>query len=206
MRTKTCTKCGLDKEVNAENFGKRASSKDGFAHECKTCKAERDRKYREANKERLSALGKEHYQKNREKVKARSRKYYENNREHVIARGYEYKKRRLKEDPVYRMRESVSNSIYCALFRKDFKGTKRSSVWSVLPYTPEQLKEHLEAQFDEYMAWDNYGDYWHIDHIYPQSLLPYDSLEHENFQKCWALENLQPLEAIENMKKSNKII
>jgi len=45
-----------------------------------------------------------------------------------------------------------------------------------------------------------------VDHIYPQSLLPYDSYDDPNFQKCWALENLQPLEAIENLKKSNKII
>jgi len=74
-----------------------------------------------------------------------------------------------------------------------------------LPYTQEQLKEHLENQFDSKMTWDNYGTYWHIDHIYPQSLLPYDSLEHPNFQKCWALENLRPLEAKANIKKGNKV-
>jgi 5-methylcytosine-specific restriction endonuclease McrA len=56
------------------------------------------------------------------------------------------------------------------------------------------------------MTWDNYGSYWHVDHIYPHSKLPYDSMDHPNFLKAWALNNLQPLEAIENMKKSNKIL
>jgi hypothetical protein len=31
-------------------------------------------------------------------------------------------------------------------------------------------------------------------------------LKDENFQKCWALDNLQPLEAIENLKKGNRVL
>lgn len=205
MSTKTCTKCGLDKQVNAENFHKRSSSKDGFAHECKVCKSKRDSQYRKDNKEILSDNAKSFYQRNKEKIKSKTRKYYRDNKEKIIKREYEYKKRRLKNDHAYRMRESVSNSIYCALFRKEHKGTKSSSCWSKLPYTPEELKEHLESQFDEHMTWDNYGYYWHIDHIYPQSLLPYDSLDHENFMLVWDLKNLRPLNAIENMSKGNEI-
>ena len=45
---------------------------------------------------------------------------------------------------------------------------------------------------------------WQIDHIISQSKLPYTSMSDDNFNKCWALENLQPLEAIANIKKSNK--
>ena len=61
------------------------------------------------------------------------------------------------------------------------------------------------------MAWDNYGGRtedprktWHIDHIIPHSSFNYISLEDTEFQKCWALENLRPLEKIENMKKGNR--
>ena len=105
-------------------------------------------------------------------------------------------------DPSYKLRTNVSRAI-----RYGLSGDKGgSNTFEHLPYTPKQLREHLEAQFDEHMTWENYGDYWHVDHIYPQSLLPYDSYDDPNFQKCWALENLQPLEAIENLKKSNKII
>lgn len=41
--------------------------------------------------------------------------------------------------------------------------------------------------------------------IYPQSLLQYTSMLEENFNKCWALSNLRPLEATINVKKSNKV-
>ena len=100
------------------------------------------------------------------------------------------------------MRNNVSGQIRNAL--KKNKTSKNSPTWSKLPYTPLQLKEHLEKQFDSNMTWGNYGSYWHIDHVIPQSLLLYDSMEHPNFIKCWSLSNLQPLEAKENMSKGNK--
>jgi len=111
--------------------------------------------------------------------------------------------RRLKNSS-YRLRRRVSSCIANTMAKRGV--SKDHPTWVALPYTPEQLKEHLQAQFDEYMTWENYGEYWNIDHIYPQSRLPYDSLEHPNFLKCWSLENLQPLEKIENIKKSNKIL
>ena len=112
-------------------------------------------------------------------------------------------KRRMYNDKVFNLRYRVSNAVNKALKKQN--AIKNNSTWKVLPYTPQQLKEHLENQFNDKMNWENYGIYWNIDHIYPQSLLPYDSLEHPNFLKCWCLENLQPLEKIENIKKSNKI-
>ena len=61
------------------------------------------------------------------------------------------------------------------------------------------------------MNWNNHGvanmnrRTWNIDHIIPQSSLPYNSMEEENFQKCWALENLRPMESFANLRKSNHI-
>lgn len=31
-------------------------------------------------------------------------------------------------------------------------------------------------------------------------------MDHPNFQKCWALENLRPLEALENIRKGDKLL
>jgi predicted transcriptional regulator len=83
---------------------------------------------------------------------------------------------------------------------------KSGSCMAYLPFSIQQLKEHLESKFDEKMNWDNYGSYWDVDHIYPQSLLQYDNMQHENFLKTWSLDNLQPLSKIENIKKSNKLM
>ena len=89
-----------------------------------------------------------------------------------------------------------------ALDRND--GSKQGeSVLQYLPYTIEQLKEHLESQFVEGMSWENRAE-WDIDHVKPQSLLPYDNMTHPNFQECWALSNLQPLWAADNRSKGNK--
>ena len=39
---------------------------------------------------------------------------------------------------------------------------------------------------------------WQIDHIIPQSDLPYTSMTDYNFRRCWALENLRPFSAKQN--------
>jgi 5-methylcytosine-specific restriction endonuclease McrA len=60
------------------------------------------------------------------------------------------------------------------------------------------------------MNWDNYGKYnkdkmtWQIDHKIPQSKLPFKSFDDDNFRKLWALDNLQPLETVANIKKGNR--
>ena len=46
---------------------------------------------------------------------------------------------------------------------------------------------------------------WNIDHIIPQSRFSYDSLDHPDFLKCWALENLRPIEILENIRKSDTV-
>lgn len=53
------------------------------------------------------------------------------------------------------------------------------------------------------MSWDNYGE-WHIDHKIPDCKFNYISVNDKEFQKCWALKNLQPLWAIENLRKGSK--
>jgi len=81
--------------------------------------------------------------------------------------------------------------------------TRSKTVFSKLGYSVEDLKLHIEKQFKDDMSWDNYGQ-WHIDHIIPRSWTPYTSIEDENFLKCWALSNLQPLWAKENLSKQNR--
>lgn len=61
----------------------------------------------------------------------------------------------------------------------------------MLPYTPSDLKVHLEALFVPGMTWNNYGKAWHIDHIVPQSL--FDMTNPVEIAKCWDLTNLMPL-------------
>lgn len=59
---------------------------------------------------------------------------------------------------------------------------------------------HLERQFSPGMSWANYGR-WHIDHDTPVARFNFDSAEHPEFKACWALTNLKPLWARDNLSK-----
>jgi len=183
---KKCSTCKIERPF--ELFGKSKRYKDGFKSQCKICTREYAAKYRKENKQKTLDYAAEYRRQNKEKNQKKKAEYQRNRRQ---------------TDPAYKMRNNVSVSIHKAL--KAREKNKTGSVWEALPYSSKQLCEHLEAQFDEHMSWDNHGSYWHVDHIYPQSLLPYDNYEDPNFQKCWALENLRPLEATMNVRKSNKI-
>lgn len=115
-----------------------------------------------------------------------------------------WKASKIKTNITYKLRANISGQLRRALksrcLTKDGK-----SIMSILNYTADDLRKHLEGQFykDPNMSWDNYGTYWHIDHIKPQALFIFDSMEHEECKACWELSNLQPLEAKANMLKSD---
>ena len=120
-----------------------------------------------------------------------------------------YRNRRLTTDPAYKLRSNISKIIWQAL-----KGNKNGrSIVKYIAYSFEELKNHIESKFEFWMTWENWGKYikktwddnnsltwsWQLDHIIPQSDLLYISMEDDNFKKCWALSNLRPLSAKQNL-------
>jgi len=182
-----CDVCGSEKEEKRQ---------------CKNCKQIYDQKrYQENRAERLISQ-KKYNQENSSEILKYQNEYYKNHLDKILLRQSKYKKEMYMLNVAYKLRAVCSSMIYQAM-----KSSKNnSSILDYLPYTMDELKAHLESKFDDNMAWDNYGVYWQIDHIIPQSKLLYTSMESENFKKCWALENLQPLEAVANRKKHDKII
>jgi len=111
----------------------------------------------------------------------------------------EYYRQLRRESPKYRLDCNMGTAIYQALREK-----KEGCRWEVLVgYTLKDLMKHLENQFNDKMNWNDYGSYWHVDHIKPRSLFKYTSPEDLEFKECWSLENLQPLEKTANFRKSN---
>lgn len=111
-------------------------------------------------------------------------------------------------DPVKKLKHNVSTAIRDGIKRCG-SSKKGNKTFDHLPYTPKELKEHLESQFESWMSWDNYGGRndseektWHIDHIKPQNSFIFTSLKDDQFQECWSLENLRPLEKKENMRRA----
>jgi hypothetical protein len=101
--------------------------------------------------------------------------------------------------PKYKLHSSISKGV-----RRSLKfGNKEGPVFSLLEYTRREVFIHIESLFTDGMSWDNIGE-WHIDHIRPIASFDFDSTDHPDFKKCWALNNLQPLWAADNMSKRNK--
>lgn len=205
--TKVCNACGVEKHHSCYHRTKR--TKQGLVHKCKECWRKSYRKPLEQMKQKGVRLNTETHKwcSSCSQLLLREGNFY-NHKSSADGLSYRCKAchsraevKRRNKDPNYKLRSNVSRAIRGMLAGKQ----KSGSCLSYLPYSFQQLREHLESQFDDQMSWENYGSYWDLDHIYPHSLLPYDSMEHPNFAKCWALENLQPLEKMENIKKSNKV-
>jgi hypothetical protein len=82
---------------------------------------------------------------------------------------------------------------------------KYGHYFEILQYSPEELSIHLENQFTEGMTWENYGE-WHVDHKLPITVFNFQEIGDNEFMRCWGLDNLQPMWADENIRKSNKIL
>jgi len=137
---------------------------------------------------------------NKEKCNRWIKRWRMENQEKCRKAKNRYNKRKYK-DPQFRLTQTIRSHICRSL-----RGKKDGEHWETLVnFTLKDLIKHLEAQFDKNMNWDNYGPYWHVDHIIPISWFVFKKPEDIGFKMCWDLENLQPLEKIKNLKKGNKL-
>lgn len=207
---KTCRKCGVGQDetrfyfTSSKKTTRRATCIDCYKqyHTNNIIRIKAQIKaYREVNRELLSARNRT------EKRREQNRRSCRNNRAKINLR----ERNKRKQDPVWRLRKYIGSKITRALASNG--SHKNMSFLKAVPYTMKELKVHLEKQFEPWMTWVNHGPYnrktwddndpttwkWSLDHIIPQSDLPYTSMTDDNFKKCWALSNLRPLSAKQNL-------
>lgn len=186
----TCTKCKIPQDIS--QFGKDKYQKSGLNGHCNTCR----KVYCERVKDAKREYDKTYYQLHKKKIDKRHNKYKQDLK---------------KKNPTYKIYCNISSAIRNEL-HKNNSSKNNASCLDFLPYSIQTLREHLEKQFEPWMNWSNYGSLsnkmrtWQIDHIIPRAAFQYKSMDCEEFRECWALENLRPLEAKENVIKGNKII
>lgn len=189
---KNCLSCNIEKDLNKINFRicKYSSGKPYFKARCRDCERKFAKAYASEHK-----YEKKLYDINYASNNPNYRKEYKlKNRIKINKQNRE----KLKNEPSFKLRKNCSRAINRML--KLNNSSKNSiSILKYLQYSIDSLKDHLEKMFDNNMSWENYGIYWHLDHIIPQSDLIYFSMEDQNFKKCWALENLRPYPAKQNM-------
>jgi hypothetical protein len=100
-------------------------------------------------------------------------------------------------DPDSVARAKMRGAIKRAIRRCIRAGAEKSGRTFVdLGYSPEQLRQHIEAGFAPGMSWANYG-VWEVDHVRPIASFAIGT----PVRVINALSNLQPLWRIENRKK-----
>jgi hypothetical protein len=229
--TKICTKCKIEKDI--EEFQNSHAYKSGKTARCKMCKDKDLKTWIKNNKNKHNFTRKTRRDRNKEKNIEKNRLYFreyrEKHKEKITERGKLWRKENKEKARVYNAewrranpekvlvlaRKSIrkkrstpqgqlSANLATAIWRS-LKGNKKGQPWELLvDYTLDDLKVHLEKQFIGDMSWGNYGK-WHIDHKIPLKVFNFETAEHIDFKRCWALSNLQPLWALDNIKKQARI-
>ena len=215
---KTCTKCGIEKELT--EFHK--CSRRGTQSACKKCRNATNVKWNSENKEKKaqwyqdnkkdilekqkkSTTRKEHMIKYRERKKEDTRKYnkeyHKKNKKTIISKMVVQKRERRNSDVIFRIKCNIQSLFLVKLKTKNVG--KRQPFFS---YTGLRYSQYIEyfktTQPEEFNLYLEKGAY-HIDHIIPCAL--YDFTDEEEIKKCWHPHNLRIIPAEENLSKSNKL-
>ncbi len=225
MIQKICkTKNGCGKNKSISEFNRDKSRNDGYSPLCKECKSVQDKTYAINNKEKIKITRNIYTKNNKIKILSRQQRWYQANRERILEEAKERRERpenkekrnlneknRQENDILYRLKTLVSRIVGNCLKNR---GTSKSSTFKeYLPYSQEILKNHLENLFEPWMNWKNWGRYdpktwndddsttwkWQLDHIIPISDFEFLSEKDQAFKDCWALSNLRPLSAKQNV-------
>lgn len=200
---KTCTKCNEVKSIDC--FNKQKSSKDGHRSHCKICQRSQFKKYYKNPKVKENEKKRKSEYLARPEIKQHYKEYF--SRQDVIKRKKETDKK------YYNVRNSVLRekyknnvdyklkTIYRSKIHKFLKGIKTHNSINYLGCDIGFFKKWIEFRFSNEMNWDNFGSYWHIDHILPIS--KFDFTIEKNRYICSHWTNLQPLEASINQSKLN---
>lgn len=152
--------------------------------------------YRLKNKDKIRKCKRDYYLKNKYSIKLKQKKYYSFNRDKI----YAYVKNKLNNDINYKLSHSLRRRMNNAL-----KNTQKcGSAIKDLGCSIEYFKNYIESKFLDGMRWNNYGKGgWHLDHIIPLS--SFNLSNRTQFLKSCNYTNFQPLWAIDNISKGNKI-
>lgn len=115
---------------------------------------------------------------------------------HGKNRKNDYNKERRLNDPSYRVKLNLRTYL-----SKLVKKQKGKAKYFGCPF--EFLIKWLEFNFDKYMTMNNYGIYWHIDHVIPCS--SFDFTNDFDTAKCFNWTNLRPLKGIENCSRKDNV-
>ncbi len=208
---KTCITCGEEKPRS--EYHRDQHRRDGLVSSCKACKKDYRLKYYEDNSDRLRARSKAWYwenkdrsletarawrEKNIERARRKRKEQYWANPEAARRASVKYTLDRQKTDHFFRLKMRCRKRIWAAFNERGY--SKKTKSFSLIGCSQEDLVAHIESQFEDGMSWENYGQ-WHVDHIVPFAVAESE----EDVARLCHYTNLQPLWAVDNLRKSAKV-
>ena len=183
---------------------------------CVECSAAHNAAFLAANPGKSTEYSQRWQVKNPDKVKATEARRVRHRTDEVRSREFAYRQRtkeqrrayrrqwqanRMATDTAFHFRSNLASLINTAI-RKQF-GSKANRTHDTIGCTVTELRQHLETQFIDGMTWQNYGKHgWHVDHIRPCA--SFDLKDPEQQRQCFHYTNLQPLWAVDNIRKGAK--
>lgn len=129
---------------------------------CYSCYLVKRRKYAldyyRKNSQAIIDYNRDYKEKNKEEIRQKNKKYTAKNRGKRRVYIREYSKSKRKTDIHYRIRCDVSRSISRAL-KLENSSKFGESFMTHVSWTIDELKQHLESQFEPWMNWSNRGSY-----------------------------------------------
>jgi hypothetical protein len=190
----------------------------------------KNKKWREENREKYLESKKKEYLRHRERYLERSKQYQLENKDEIKEQRKIYRLKNVDNkkliDKEYQQTHKEERNIYLKEYRKKVgyklnhyirndirrafsnrNPTSKKELHSneIIGYTADELKQHIEKQFKKDMNWDNYGTLWNLDHLTPITFFP-EAKDYNDpiIKKIWSLENLTPVYCKENFSKGNR--
>jgi hypothetical protein len=112
-----------------------------------------------------------------------------------------------EEEKVQRnISRKIKARIKHSLYFKKYQSVSILNWEKIVGYTIKEAVKHLESTMPKGYSWqDVLEGKVHIDHIIPIYAWNFTSMDHPDFKRCWALENLQLLPDKVHWKKSHVI-
>ena len=210
---KTCIHCHQSKPLS--DFHKQSCKPDGHRSVCKDCRVSDSVNYYTRNREIVKGKWKKYLQDNPEYNKnyylanpqyfekyrvehaARYKQWRQDNKIHLST----YRQQLKNTDPNFKVACALRSSISNMIRRSGVQKKTRSVI--LLGCSINEFRQYLESKFISGMTWDNYGT-WHIDHIIPCASFDLTIIDEQ--KKCFHYTNQQPLWAIDNLRKGDKIL
>ena len=199
-----------DKIMNDPMLHKKYKEKNRILGRKRREKIKKDPELHEKFLEKIRIYLKKQYSKNREVILRRLRDWYNNRmkpetKEKIRQWKRKWERKQRATNPAFKIKYNLKSRLGELL--KKQRITKLERTLDYIGCSFEDLKNHLEKQFQPGMSWENRVE-WHIDHIIPVNyfIKNFDFTDINVQKKCFHYTNLRPLWKFDNLSKGSKII